>query len=111
MSDKIIVPAAIAAEGYTLAETLMRADRAMEFALERFVRANCHKLKRERTKAPELRKEYDAAVKTYHDAREPAEAFEKRTGFSVIVAWEAHANDGWRYYRVGYATRRGYKGE
>jgi len=97
---RIIVPDAVAQEGYSLAQDFIDADRKMERANNKAVDLRLSKLKRDRKLAAEADRKYDEAVKEFQEVRKKVDEFEKKHGIDIIGAWQAHTGQYWPYYKV-----------
>ena len=105
-AELIPVYAAVALEGYQLAESLQDASRRYDWANERSVDVDYNKGGGRRS-GPKYQREkqdamtaLDARSAAYQAEMKRSKEFEERTGVSVVKAWEAQTDKLWPYYKM-----------
>jgi hypothetical protein len=97
---RTIVPDDVALEGEELAYRLNRTSNNWDGLLEQRIHLESSKLKRDRKRVPEVKQREEEALEKYRAEQKNSENFEKRTGLSVVDAWEARHGKEWPYYKV-----------
>jgi len=100
---KKTITSAVATKGASLAEDLMRTDRAAEYASGRVVDLQFSRKQKDKKLLPAATAEKDKAWKAYHEKAKQSEAYQKEHGLSTVEAWEAKNGRRWPHYKVNFS--------
>lgn len=105
-TGKIPVPADIARNGASLADSLQKASQRFDWAEREKSQLGYTKSGQRRT-GPKFRREIEeaqkksnVASKAYRDESTKSQAFEKENGIHPVQAWEAHHDRDWPNYKI-----------